>query len=211
MAGQKKGLDKLSLFLIPIGIAVNFVLGTIIILLKLPLYLDCVGTIVVGALCGYWPGIIVGLVTNLLNAIADPTYLFYAPLNVMFGILAAYLSKKGWFKNFGLTLLSSIFFALIGGGIGAFITWAVYGFDFGAGKTAMLAIPLYEAIHVPKFIAQFIAEVAIDLFDKFFTVIVVFFILKAMPTRFLAKLPLGHIYISDADKAVEEDDTWTEE
>ena len=208
MAGQKKGLDKLSLFLIPIGIAVNFVLGTIIILLKLPLYLDCIGTIVVGALCGYWPGIIVGLVTNILNAISSPTTLFYAPLNVAFGILAAYLSQKGWFKKFGLTLLSSIFFALIGGGIGACITWIVYGFDFGTGTSAMFSIPLHEALHLPKFLAQFIAEVGIDIFDKFFTVIIVFLILKAMPTRFLSKLPLGHIYISEADKKAEEEDNW---
>ncbi len=202
---MKKNNNKLVLYLIPIGIAVNFVVGSIITLLKLPLYLDCIGTIIVGALCGAWPGVIVGLITNILNAIADPTILFYAPLNMAFGVLAAVLSKKGWFKNFGLTLLSSIFFALIGGGIGSLITWVVYGFDFGSGRTAIVSVPLYETLHVSKYIAQFIAETAIDLIDKVATVIICFFILKAFPTRFLTKLPLGPIYISDELKKQEEE------
>ena len=91
---QKNKIDKLSLFLIPIGIAVNFIGGQIALLLKLPLYLDAIGTIVVGALCGFVPGIIVGLVSNVLNSISDPITLFYAVLNVLFGIAAAYLSKR---------------------------------------------------------------------------------------------------------------------
>ncbi|MDD6346849.1 MAG: hypothetical protein PUA52_02405 [Lachnospiraceae bacterium] len=200
---KSKG-NKMTLFLIPIGIAVNFVLGSIITLLKLPLYLDCVGTIVVGATCGIWPGVIVGLVTNILNSLPDPTILFYAPLNMAFAVVAAVLSKKGWFKSIVLTLVSSIFFALIGGGIGSLITWVVYGFDFGSGRTAIVSVPLYEMLHVSKYIAQFIGETAIDLFDKVITVIVCFFILKAFPTRFLTKLPLGHIYISDELKKQEE-------
>lgn len=200
---MKKKNNKMTLFLMPIGIAVNFVVGSIITLLKLPLYPDCIGTIIVGALCGAWPGVIVGLITNILNAIADPTILFYAPLNMAFGVLAAVLSKHGWFKNFGLTLLSSIFFALIGGGIGALITWTVYGFDFGTGRMAVVAIPLHEVLHFPKFLAQFIGETAVDLIDKVATVIICFFILKAFPTRFLTKLPLGSVYISDELKKQE--------
>ena len=202
---KKKNNNKLILFLMPIGIAVNFVVGSIITLLKLPLYLDCIGTIIVGALCGAWPGVIVGLITNILNALADPTILFYAPLNMAFALVAALLSKKGWFKNIGLTLVSSIFFALIGGGVGSLITWVVYGFDFGSGRTAIVSVPLYEALHVSKYIAQFIGETAIDWIDKIATVVICFLILKAFPTRFLTKLPLGNIYISDELKKQEEE------
>lgn len=202
---EKKKNNKLTLYLIPIGIAVNFIGGTIITLLKLPLYLDCIGTIVVGALCGIWPGVIVGLITNILNSIADPTILFYAPLNMAFGVVAGILAKKGWFKNFWLTLLSSIIFAFIGGGIGSIITWLVYGFDFGSGRTALVSVPLYEALGGSKYVAQFIGETVIDLFDKVITVIVCFFILKAFPVRFLSKLPQGDVFISDELKKQEEE------
>ncbi len=194
---KKNDMNKLSLFLIPIGIAVNFIGGQIAILLKLPLYLDAIGTITVGALCGYWPGIIVGLVSNLLNAISSPTTLFYAPLNIAFGILATVLSKAGWFKSWWKTLISSLFFAFIGGGIGACITWIVYGFDFGTGVSSVFSIPLHEVVGLPKFLAQFIAETSMDVADKVITLLACFGIFKAMPTRFLSKLPLGGIYIKE--------------
>ena len=69
---NSKGMDKLTLFLIPIGVAVNFIGGQIAILLRLPLYLDSIGTIVVGALCGGIPGVIVGVISNVLNSITSP-------------------------------------------------------------------------------------------------------------------------------------------
>ncbi len=196
-------LERIALFLIPIGIAINFIGGQIAILLKLPLYLDAIGTIVVGALCGFVPGIIVGLVSNILNAISSPVTLFYAPLNIAFGIVAAYLSQRYWFKSVWKTLLSSLIFAFIGGGIGSLITWVVYGFDFGTGVSAMFSIPLHEKLGLPKYFAQFLAEFTMDIFDKVLTVLASFGILHAVPTRFLAKLPLGHIYIKDSDKALE--------
>lgn len=203
---SKIKIDKLSLFLIPIGIAINFIGGQIALLLKLPLYLDAIGTIVVGALCGFIPGIIVGLVSNVLNSISDPITLFYAILNILFGITAAYLSKKGVFKSFWKTLLSALLFAFIGGGLGSLLTWILYGFDFGTGVSSIFAIPLYEKLGLPKFLAQFVAEFGMDIFDKVLTVIAAFGILKAIPTRFLAKLPLGRIYIKDADLALDEED-----
>ena len=206
----KKEMNRLSWFLIPIGVAINFIGGTIILLLKLPIYLDSVGTIIVGALCGAWPGVIVGLVSNILTAITSPNNLFYAPLNMAFGVLAAYLSKKGVFKKFVPTLISSLGFAFIGGVIGALITSTLYGFDFGSGTTAIVVLPLWKALGSPdnqftKFLIQILGEFSCDLLDKAITIIVCYFILKAFPTRFLSKLPLGPIYISDAEKALDEE------
>lgn len=199
---QKFG--RLTLFLIPIGIAINFIGGQIAILLRLPLYLDAIGTIVVGAICGVWPGVIVGLVSNILNSISSPITLFYGILNVMFGIAAALLSKRGVFKSFWKTLLSSLLFAIIGGGLGSVMTWILYGFDFGTGVSAMFAIPLHEVIGLPKFLSQFLAEFTMDVFDKILTVIAAFGIIHAIPNRFLAKLPLGYVYIPEEETEEEE-------
>lgn len=186
-------MDKLTLFLIPIGVAVNFLGGQIAILLRLPLYLDAIGTIVVGALCGGLPGAIVGLISNVLNSISSPTTLFYAVLSVAFGIVAAFASKKNIFKNLVKTMLISLLFAFIGGVLGACITWLVNG-GFGPITAGTYAAVIYEFTKLPPFICQVIAEFAMDLLDKFVTLVVVFFVLKAMPNRFLAKLPLGGIY-----------------
>ncbi|MDR1795134.1 MAG: hypothetical protein LBR25_07035 [Erysipelotrichaceae bacterium] len=197
---MKKGFDnKLVLFLIPIGVAINFIGGQIAILLRLPLYLDAIGTIVVGALCGGIPGAIVGLVSNVLNSITSPITLWYGVLNVIFGLSAAWLSSRKFFLTFIKSMITVPWFAFVGGGIGAVMTWCLYGFDFGSGTSSLIAIPLDNIIHFP-FLSQFIAEFGIDVFDKVLTLIAVYLVLKAMPTNLLAKLPLGHIYIKDVEE-----------
>src|SRR4051812_50194156 len=53
--------------LIPVAIAINIVLGyTIQTVLKLPIYLDSIGTIFVGVLAGPLAGALTGVLTNLI-------------------------------------------------------------------------------------------------------------------------------------------------
>ncbi len=189
--------SRLVFILIPIGIAINFIGGQIAILLRLPLYLDAIGTITVGALCGGIPGALVGLISNVINSVSSPITLWYGILNILFGLSAAYLSSKGVFKSLWKSLVSVLLFALIGGGIGSVMTWFLYGMDFGSGVSSIFSLPLHNIVGLPKFLSQFIAEFCMDVADKTLTILAVFTILKGMPKRFLSKLPLGGIYVGE--------------
>ena len=59
------------LVLCAICIALNIGGAQIALALKLPVYLDSMGTILAGVLGGYVPAIIVGYMTNLLNSFAN--------------------------------------------------------------------------------------------------------------------------------------------
>ena len=53
--------------LMPVAIAINIVLGyTVQTVLKLPIYLDSIGTILVGVLAGPIPGAVTGILSNLI-------------------------------------------------------------------------------------------------------------------------------------------------
>ena len=53
--------------LMPVAIAINIVLGyTVQTVLKLPIYLDSIGTILVGVLAGPIPGALTGILSNLI-------------------------------------------------------------------------------------------------------------------------------------------------
>jgi energy-coupling factor transport system substrate-specific component len=86
------------------------------------------------------------------------------------------------------------------------MTWILYGFDFGAGTSAIFALPLHQVLGLPRFLSQFIAEFGIDILDKVITLIAVFFVLKAMPLRLLSRLPLGHVYIKEPKQSAGDDD-----
>ena len=57
---MKRSFNTLTLALIPVAIAINIAIGQIIVLLKLPIYLDSIGTVLVGMLVGPIAGLLTG-------------------------------------------------------------------------------------------------------------------------------------------------------
>lgn len=99
----KKDFTTRTLVLIPIAIAINIAIGQLVYLLKLPIYLDSIGTVLVGAIAGPWAGALTGALSNLLwgvlpvvtNTFAVP--FFYVALVI--GLLAGYFGRQGVFEK----------------------------------------------------------------------------------------------------------------
>lgn len=190
-----KKIDKLTIFLIPIGIAINVVGGQLAILLKLPLFLDSIGTFVVGALCGGIPGALVGLGCGLINAISLPTLLPYTIIGVLFGILASFLAKKNMFSSFWKAIINGIVIAIIGTGIAVPITATIYGGFVGTGASMIVTTLMAAGWDVIP--ATFVSELSSELMDKLVCLIIIFFVLKSMPARFVVKLPNGKYFLKE--------------
>src|SRR5213595_2095743 len=84
--------------LMPIAIAINIVLGyTIQTVLKLPIYLDSIGTILVGVLAGPIPGALTGILSNLIwqyaPGIGGGTI---GPFAVVAGVIGLLAGLWGW-------------------------------------------------------------------------------------------------------------------
>lgn len=99
----KKDFTTRTLVLMPIAIAINIAIGQLVYILKLPIYLDSIGTVLVGAIAGPWAGALTGALSNLLwgvlpvvtNTFAVP--FFYVALVI--GLLAGYFGRKGVFEK----------------------------------------------------------------------------------------------------------------
>ncbi|PCC48815.1 ECF transporter S component [Brevibacterium aurantiacum] len=192
-SGKVSKFAGLTLYLIPIGVAINFVGGQLALLLKLPVYLDAIGTILVGALCGPIPGAIVGLISNAINAITSPPTFLYAICSVLFGLLAGYLGRLGWFRSLWKVLLSALGFAVIGGVGGPIIS--IVFFDGLAVGGAAIVVGALASLGMDINTANFVAQFPLDLIDKIPTVLVVYLIIKGLPRRILGKVPLGYVYL----------------
>ncbi len=66
MDSIRKDFTTITLVMIPVAIAINIVIGTLVFALKIPLYLDSIGTVLVGVLAGGWAGALTGLLANLI-------------------------------------------------------------------------------------------------------------------------------------------------
>jgi len=190
-----KKINKLTIFLIPIGIAVNVVGGQLAVLLKLPVFLDSIGTFVVGALCGAGPGVLVGLGCGLINAISLPTLLPYTVIGMLFGLLGSLLAKKGMFSALWKAILDGIGVALISTCIAVPITATLYGGFVGTGASVIVTTLMAAGWDVLP--ATFVSELSSELLDKIICLIIIFFVLKAMPGRLVVKLPNGKYFLKE--------------
>jgi hypothetical protein len=98
--------DTRTIVLIPIAIAINIILGqTVSAALKVPIYLDSIGTILVGVLAGPIAGALTGGLANLIW-----TYVLPAPFHsdyaapffivaVEIGLLAGIFGRLGFFRS----------------------------------------------------------------------------------------------------------------
>ena len=163
------------------GIVLNIVLGQIVSMFGLPLYLDTVGTVTVAVLGGYLPGVFVGFVTNIIKGFFDSSSLYYGVLNVLIAGSAAFLARRGFFKNIRGVIFAALLFTLIGGGLGSLIPWFMDGLEFDSESLSGI---LYTQWHFDLFPAHLLSSLITDLPDKFVTVILVRFLLYIIPEKF---------------------------
>ena len=103
-AARSKRLGTATLTLIPVAIAINIAMGSIVSYLHLPIYLDSVGTVLVGVLCGPLAGALTGLLANLVWSIlplpggGGPTIAFFAPVAGVIGLMAGFWGGRGVFR-----------------------------------------------------------------------------------------------------------------
>ena len=97
--------DTRTIVLMPIAVAINIILGaTVANALKIPIYLDSIGTILVGALAGPVAGALTGFLTNTLWTYVIPPPFQSGPaaafgiVAVVIGVVAGLAGRAGWLR-----------------------------------------------------------------------------------------------------------------
>jgi len=156
--------DTRTLVLMPIAIAINIVLGqTIASVLKIPIYLDSIGTVLVGVLAGPIPGLVTGLLSNVLwSYVVPPPFHndFAAPFAItasFIGFFSGLVTQWGFMRSRpnadGMrVILAAIVVLLVLGAIG------FYGFiPFYAGQDFTFFNPATQADTLFTILAYVIA------------------------------------------------------
>ena len=179
-----------SLVLIPIAVGINLIGGTLSSTLKLPLFLDMIGTTVIACLSGPWVAALCGLLTNVFLAlVANPVYLPYALSSVLCGLVIGYMVKAGLFKRIWGVVLVWLACALVNTMTASLITVLVYGGATGVNGTSILTAALVVAVKniVISVLSSSMLE---NLIDKGITVLIAYVIVRRIPKRFLSQYAL---------------------
>ena len=180
----KTRFDVATIVLIPACIGINYIGKLFASFLKLPLWLDSIGTCIggclggpiIGGLCGAANNIIYGLTTG------DNITLIYALTSLGIGIAVGIMARLGYMKSFGKALLTSVVAGLVAVVISTPLNVIFWGGTTGnVWGDALFAAT--QAANMPVFLGSFLDEVVVDVPDKIITLVIVFFILKGLPDK----------------------------
>lgn len=189
----KKDFTLIAILLIPISVAINIVGGQLADALKLPIYLDSIGTVLSAILAGPWVGVVVGVLSNLINGIFNSSYIPYTIVSIAIGLVTGYLARFHWFEKHWKVFVSGIVIGLVSTVIGTPITVWVYGGVNGSGSTFITAF--LEATGHSLWTSVTTAVLLSNLLDKVLAAIIAFFVVDALPIRYLSKFSLGSNYL----------------
>ena len=147
--------DTRTIVLIPVAIAINIILGQAVAsALKIPIYFDSIGTILVGALAGPVAGALTGFLANTLWTYVVPPPFHsdfaarFAIVAAVIGLLAGLFGRVGWLRprtgrSTGQLALGGGAAIVIVAALGYYAYTRFYGKNFalfGSGSDAIFVI-----------------------------------------------------------------------
>jgi energy-coupling factor transport system substrate-specific component len=163
----KRTVPTLALALIPRAVALNLALGAVVAALKLPVFLDSVGTILVAALAGPAAAMLTGIASNtVLGLLSSPVFFAFIPVTIVIGAVAGIAARLGAFR----APRSAV--APFGG--------------LTASGTGLVTIAL-RAVGLPLWPAAAIASIGTDVVDKALSFGLVALVIARLPSRIRAR------------------------
>lgn len=170
--------------LIPIGIGINSVGSFIANTLKLPLFLDNIGTVLLAILAGPWAAALTGGASNGIDGmLGNPVALAFIPVPLAIGLVAGYLARFGWFENLKKVTVSAVILSLVAWLVATPIVVLVFGGVTGAGASLVTGVLLASGQNLIQSAAS--AQILVEFADKGGTTFVAYFIGRAVPPRYL--------------------------
>lgn len=115
--------------LVPLAVAVNFAANAAAGTLRLPIYLDTIGTILAAVLLGPWWGALAGALTNVVGVVPNGvSNLLFAPVNVASALLWGYgIRSLGLGRNAVLFFLVAVVVGVVTGILATPIVLFLFG------------------------------------------------------------------------------------
>ncbi len=174
-------LNTAALVLIPAAVGINYVGKLFAGMLKLPLWLDCIGTCLAACLGGPVVGALSGAINNILYGVTvDPISGVYALTQAGIGLTVGYMAYKGRMNNVKGALITGLVAGLV-----AVVISTPLNIIFWGGTTgniwgdAAYATCVANGIH--PWIASFVDEVLVDIPDKVLVLFITLGLFKSLP------------------------------
>lgn len=180
----KTRLNAACFVLIPACIGINYLGKLFASVLKLPLWLDSIGTCIGGILGGPVIGGICGAANNLIYGFTtgDSITLVYALTSLGIGVAVGIMARLGCMEKLSGAILTACV-----AGLTAVVISTPLNIIFWGGTTGNIwgdaVFAWSQASGLPVALGSFLDEVLVDVPDKLITLLIVYAIIKGLPKK----------------------------
>ena len=175
-------IDIKKISIVGFGIALNIVGAFIALTLRLPIYMDSIGTILVACLLGPKYAILTGLGGSIISGVTFDIYsLYFAPVQISTGLLAGYMYRKHFLEG-KKTPLGVLIVTLPTSIISAVIAAKLFGGVTSSGSSYVVQV--LKVLGMPDVASVFVTQVFTDYIDKYVAVLFVAAACKVLPHQF---------------------------
>lgn len=177
--------------LIPIAIALNISVGQIVgTMTPIPLYLDSLGSVIIGVLAGPAAGALTGVLGNLIWGVTiNPTLIAFTAGAAFIGAAAGWAARLGAFRALWSAVIAGLIAGIPGGALGAPVAAFVFGGGLGVGTGG--AVAGLQAAGLEMLHATTVQSLLSDTADKALIFLIAFLVLRALPYRIVRRYPLA--------------------
>ncbi|MEQ4675344.1 ECF transporter S component [Providencia vermicola] len=177
-----------TLTLIVFSIAINMVVGQLSSMLKLPIFLDSIGTLICALLAGPWAALTSGLLTNLLwGLLSGPIAAAFAPVAMMIGLSAGLLARAGGFRTLPRVILSGVVITFALMVVAVPIRTYLFGGTTGSGADFFVAY--FHAVGDNLLESVAITVLGANIADKIISALVAWLLVRQLPERVQRNYP----------------------
>jgi energy-coupling factor transport system substrate-specific component len=175
-----------GLALVITGISFNLALGTLVHALRLPVYLDAVGTIIVTLVGGLRAGVITGVSSFLIGGIVtNPVLPWFSGTQAVIALLAFVLARLGWFRSGVRVIAAGITIGIAAAIVSAPVIAALFGGITGSGVSIVTSFLIASGRNVLH--SVLLSGLAAEPIDKTLQCLLAVWVIRGLPRSVLER------------------------
>ncbi|MCH8564104.1 histidine kinase [Nesterenkonia sp. YGD6] len=188
-AGTLPRIPRSVLALMPVMIALNIATGQIVgTMTPIPLYLDSLGTVIIGVIAGPAAGALTGILTNVIWGVTiNPTVIAFTAGAAFIGAAAGWAARLGGFRRIWWAVIAGALAGIPAGLIATPVAAFIYGGGLGVGTGSVVAA--LQGAGASMLGAATIQGLGSDIADKAIIFALAFLVIAALPSRLRSRFP----------------------
>jgi len=182
-----------ALALVPLGVLLNLGIGTIVHLLKLPVFLDATGTMLVTVLIGWRWGLASGVLSFLIGGLlVNPVMPWFSGTQAVIAIVTGFMAARGGFKTIPKVILTGIVIGVCAAIASAPVIILLFGGITGSGSGLITSFLLASGKKIVE--SVILTGLSCEPIDKTLQALLTFWLLETLPLGIRRKFePFGYL------------------